>query len=57
MNKPFEASKYIERNEQTARRLYGDKLNDNREVVGTNIYFDYAWRMHEREEQCNEQQN
>lgn len=37
---------YIKRNEETAKSLYGDKINANREVQGTNIWFDIFWRIH-----------
>ena len=37
---------YIKRNEETAKQLYGNKLDENRRVIGTNIWFDYYWRIH-----------
>lgn len=37
---------YIKRNEETAKSLYGDKINVNREVEGTNVWFDVFWRIH-----------
>ena len=42
MDKEF----YIKRNRQTAYLLYGYKLDENRRVVGTNIWFDACWRLH-----------
>lgn len=42
MDKDF----YIKRNELTARKLYGDRLDENRRVKGTNIWFDSFWRIH-----------
>lgn len=41
----FDKLWYIERNKQVAMELYGDRLNANREVAGTDIYFDECWRM------------
>ena len=37
---------YIKRNEEAAKSLYGDKINPNREVEGTSIWFDMFWRIH-----------
>lgn len=37
---------FIKRNEQTARQIYGDKIDNNRRVIGTNIWFDSFWRIH-----------
>lgn len=37
---------YIKRNEETARLIYGNKINTNREVEGTSIWFDVFWRIH-----------
>lgn len=37
---------YIKRNEETARLIYGDKINANRKVEGTSIWFDVFWRIH-----------
>ena len=41
---------YIKRNEESARKLYGDLLDENRRVKGTDIWFDYVWRIHIGEE-------
>ena len=46
MRKTFDISFYIARNEQTARELYGNRLDENRRVKGTNIWFDDWWRIH-----------
>lgn len=37
---------FIRRNEETARQLYGDRLDKNRRVIETNIWFDSFWRIH-----------
>ena len=37
MNKEY----YIKRNEQVTRIIYGDKIDKDRNIVGTNIWFDY----------------
>ena len=42
----FDIAFYVERNEQTARKLYGNRLDENRRVKGTNIWFDDWWRIH-----------
>ncbi len=42
MNKEF----YAKKNKQTAIFIYGDRLDENRKVIGTNIWFDYYWRIH-----------
>ena len=43
--KPFDYSFYIERNKKVAMEKYGDKLDENRNIVGTDYYFDNAWRL------------
>ena len=43
--KPFDYSFYIERNKQVAMEKYGDKLDKNRNIVGTDYYFDDSWRL------------
>lgn len=42
MNKEY----YIKRNEKAAKSLYGNKIDSNKKVNGTNIWFDIFWRMH-----------
>ena len=42
----FDRGFYIKRNEETAKRLYGNRLDENRRVKGTNIWFDAYWRIH-----------
>ncbi len=37
---------YIKRNKETAKSLYGEKINANRKVEGTSIWFDIFWRIH-----------
>lgn len=37
MNKEF----YAKKNKQTAISIYGDRLDENRKVIGTNISFNY----------------
>lgn len=44
--KYFDAEIYIKRNKETAIALYGDRLDENRRVKGTNIWFDEWWRIH-----------
>ena len=42
MDKEF----FIDRNRQVAKELYGDKIDKDRKVIGTNIWFDSFWRIH-----------
>ena len=44
--KNFDMEFYIKRNEDTAKRLYGNRLDENRRVKGANIWFDAYWRIH-----------
>lgn len=37
----------IERNRQAVLERYGDRLDENRQVKGTGIWFDECWRIHE----------
>lgn len=37
---------YVKRNEESARERYGDLLDENRRVKGTDIWFDWRWRIH-----------
>ena len=42
----FDYDFYIKRNEQVAKEKYGSRLDKNRRVIGTNIWFDDWWRIH-----------
>lgn len=46
--KPFDYYYYTERNKQVALEKYGDRLDTNGNIVGTNYYFDYLWRLREK---------
>ena len=46
----FDFDFYIKRNEQVAKEKYGEWLDENRRVVGTNIWFDDCWRVHTDQE-------
>ena len=46
---PFDVRGCVERNKSVAKELYGDKLDKNRRVVGTDIWFDDCWRIHKGE--------
>ena len=48
----FCVSDYIERNKQTALKLYGDRLDEKRNIKGTKYFFDDAWRLRERSAEC-----
>ena len=41
----MDKEKYIQRNKESALARFGDRLDDNRNVVGTDFYFDYFWRL------------
>lgn len=47
-NASFDYDFYINKNKETAIALYGDRLDENRNIVGTNFYFDSYWRLCER---------
>ena len=41
----FDVAFYVQRNKETAIRLFGNKLEENtRKVKGTSIWFDEFWR-------------
>lgn len=44
--KNFDPILYINRNEEAARQKYGEKLDEDRRVKGTKIWFDGYWRFH-----------
>lgn len=50
MEKPFDYEWYIQRNKEIAMKRYGNLLDENRRVKGTNIWFDDYWRIHETED-------
>lgn len=43
----FDREFYINRNKEIAVHLYGDLLDENKKVRGTDIWFDDAWRLHQ----------
>lgn len=46
---PFTIADFIKRNRSVAIARYGDLLDENRRVKGTDIWFDGYWRMHRGE--------
>ena len=42
----FDYDVYIRRNELKAKSRYGNLIDKNRRVSGTNIWFDEKWRFH-----------
>lgn len=44
----MDIQRLIERNKSVALDLYGDKLNKDKNIVGTNYYFDECWRLRAR---------
>lgn len=42
----FDYEYYVNRNKEIAYASYGDLIDENRSVVGTNIWFDKFWRYH-----------
>ena len=47
----FDYDFYIQRNKEVAMEKYGHKLDENRNIRGTNYYFDSMWRLCKREEE------
>lgn len=45
----FDRDFYIKRNREVAFALYGSRIDENRRVRGTNIWFDKEWRFHKGE--------
>lgn len=43
---PFDMEFFIKRNHDVAIQKYGELLDENRCVKGTDIWFDACWRMH-----------
>ena len=43
--KLFDYCFYIERNKQVAMERYGERLDKNKNIIGTNYYFDDSWRL------------
>lgn len=46
MDKKFDYKFYINRNRQVAYARYGNLIDENRHVTGTEIWFDECWRVH-----------
>ena len=44
----YDVTLFIEIHKQTAIALFGDRLDENRNIVGADYYFDEAWRLHKR---------
>ena len=42
---PFDYQRCMERNEQIVRERFGDRLTEDRRIEGTDMYFDYVWRL------------
>lgn len=49
--KPFDSNFYIQRNKEVAMEKYGHRLDKDRNIRGTNYYFDSMWRLCKREEE------
>ena len=41
----FDYARYIQRNIELALEMYGHKLDENRNIIGTDYYFDFNWRL------------
>ena len=54
MLKPFDWEYCIQRNKEVAMKRYVNLLDKNRQVKGTNIWFDDCWRIHKEESEINE---
>lgn len=46
---PFAIADFVKRNRDVAIARYGNLLDENRCVKGTDIWFDGYWRMHRGE--------
>ena len=45
MAKVFDEDYYIKRNKLVALEKYGNRLDKNKNIIGTNYCFDWAWRL------------
>lgn len=44
----FDIDLFVEIHRQTAIALFGDRLDEDRNVIGTDYYFDSLWIFHKR---------
>ena len=44
----FDIDLFVEIHRQTAIALFGDRLDEDRNVIGTDYYFDNLWIFHKR---------
>lgn len=47
----FDYDFYIQRNKEAAMERYGHRLDEHKNIRGTNYYFDSMWRLRIREEE------
>ncbi len=47
-NVNFDVDLCIETHRQSAIKLFGDKIDENKNVIGTDLYFDEFWRLRKR---------
>ncbi|MBQ8357079.1 MAG: hypothetical protein IJX39_04650 [Clostridia bacterium] len=45
---PFDVTACVERNKDVAIANFGDRLDENRNIIGTKYYFDEFWRLRSR---------
>lgn len=45
----FDYDFYVHRNKLTALNKYGSRIDSERRVIGTDIWFDEFWRFHKDE--------
>ena len=48
-SKPFDYDFYVQRNKEVALKKYSGKLDENKNIIGTDYYFDNMWRLRRKE--------
>lgn len=46
--KPFDYDFYIQRNKEVALKTFGQLMDENRSIAGTDYYFDELWRLRKK---------
>ncbi len=44
----FDVALSVEIHRQSAIKVFGDRLDENRNVIGTDLFFDKFWRLRKR---------
>ena len=45
----FDVALSVEIHRQSAIEVFGDRLDENRNVIGTDLFFDEFWRLRKRD--------